>query len=75
MASTTDLQAGELIEAFEYLDELRESGRTNMYAAPGYLQQELAWDRNAALEATKLWMNTFDRKLAVEDRVSKALAA
>jgi hypothetical protein len=71
---TTELQLGELIEAFEYLDELRESGRTNMFGAASYIHDELCWEKNEALEALKLWMETFDHEQTVEERVAKALS-
>jgi hypothetical protein len=70
----TELTKEELTEAFEYLDELRESGRTNMFGAPAYVEDELGWSESEAREATKFWMATFDRKSSVEDRVKNALA-
>lgn len=72
VSAPTDLQADELTEAFEYLDELRESGRTNMFGAAGYVVDELGWARNEAVQATRMWMETFDHDLSVEQRVAKA---
>ena len=46
---------------FEYLDELRESGETNMYGARPYLQDmfpELG-DKDDAEAVLKEWMATF----------------
>lgn len=63
-----------LTEAFEYLDELRESGRTNMFAAPMFVRDELGWDKGEATAATKLWMNTFSLE-PVEARIAEALAS
>ena len=68
----TELQAGELFEAFEYLDELRESGRTNMFAAASFLENEMCWDRREAREAVRLWMDTFGHDASLEQRVAKA---
>ncbi len=68
-----ELDRDALFEAFEYLDELRESGRTNMFGASNYIISELGWDRNEAREATTLWMETFSNA-SVEERVGMALA-
>jgi uncharacterized protein with beta-barrel porin domain len=64
-----------LTEAFEYLDELRESGRTNMMAGAQYLQIECGWDRAEARKAHAAWMTTFSRDLSVAERVAKAAAS
>ena len=46
-------------EYFEYLDQLRESGVTNMFGAVPYLQAEfpeLSSDRARASQVLQLWM-------------------
>ena len=46
-------------EYFEYLDQLRESGVTNMFGAVPYLQAEfpeLSFDRARASQVLQLWM-------------------
>lgn len=46
---------------FEYLDQLRESGETNMFGAVPYLQAEfpeLEHDRSRAVEILRAWMNS-----------------
>jgi hypothetical protein len=63
----------ELTEAFEYLDDLRESGVTNMFGASSYVVSVLGWPRTEARSATQLWMQTFSNK-TVSDRVEEALA-
>lgn len=47
----------------EYLDDLRESGKTNMYGAAPYLQKEFPGlnDREAR-EVLTYWMETFDER-------------
>jgi hypothetical protein len=70
----SDLTRQELVEAFEYLDQLRESGQTNMWRARDYVVRELAWPKHEAGEATKLWMRTFSAA-SVDDRVTQALAS
>jgi hypothetical protein len=49
----------ELLEYFEYLDILRESGETNMFGAGPYLQEEFALTRCEARQVLSEWMQTF----------------
>lgn len=74
MADATELGEQALLEGFEYLDELRESGRTNMFGAVAYVRDELAWEKDEAMAVVRLWMNTFS-DATVAERVAKALAA
>lgn len=49
----------QLEEYFEYLDQLRESGVTNMFGAVPYLQaefSELSFDWVRASQVLQLWM-------------------
>lgn len=71
MAEHTEDQ---LYEAFEYLDELRESGVANMFGASTYVQRDLGYDRNEARSVSLLWMEFFDSKSTMKERVEKALA-
>ena len=43
----------------EYLDELRESGETNMFGAGSYLESEFFISKIEAHTILKYWMNTF----------------
>jgi hypothetical protein len=43
-------------EYFEYLEELRKSGETNMFGAAPYLQQEFGLDRREARAILMEWM-------------------
>jgi hypothetical protein len=43
----------------EYLDELRESGETNMFGAGSYLRDEFGLDRKEASSILSYWMETF----------------
>ena len=45
-----------LSEYFEYLDELRLSGETNMFGAGEYLQREFGLDRREARDILMTWM-------------------
>ncbi len=46
-------------EHLDYLDELRESGVTNMFGAGSYLQDKFELDKNEAKEILLYWMKTF----------------
>ena len=43
----------------DYLDTLRESGVTNMYGAPAYIEQAFDLDRRNAKKIVQYWMDTF----------------
>jgi len=70
--AVTELGAEALAEAFEFLDDLRESGETNMFGATAYVVDYLGWCRESARAATVAWMETFSGK-PVEERVAAAL--
>ena len=61
---------------FVYLDELRESGETNMFGAPSYVASMFGVDKKTAMEVTYAWMKTFgDGTKTVDERVALAEAA
>ena len=45
-----------------YLDELRESGATNMWGAGEYLEHEFCLARNESKTILIYWMNTFGER-------------
>lgn len=47
---------------YDYLDELRESGGTNMWAAARWLRNEFGFDKEEAREWLSAWMRDFDEK-------------
>ena len=53
-----------------YLDDLRDSGETNMFGAGEYIECEFGVSRNDARIILKYWMNSFgerkDRKTGKE---------
>ena len=73
----------ELMDAFEFLDGLRESGVTNMWGAPAYVEKRFPdWGGDKAGKAFLLWKETFVRDDGrdslpgdgcMEDRVLEAL--
>jgi len=75
IASAGGLTADELTEAFEYLDQLRASGRTNMWNASAYIVRELCWPPHEASEATVLWIRTYSRDVPVAQRVAQGIEA
>jgi hypothetical protein len=68
-----DLNKDELMEAFDYLDELRETGETNMFGAASYIISDLGWHRDAARAATLAWMETFDGFSTPKERAKRFL--
>jgi len=51
-------------EHLEFLDDLRESGATNMYGAPQYIEEAFGMDRTEAREVVSYWMRTFSVRRA-----------
>lgn len=49
-------------EVFVFLDELRESGETNMYGAGPYVEDEFDVDRRTARSLVVEWMETFSKR-------------
>lgn len=49
-------------EMLVYLDELRESGETNMLGAGPYLVQEFGLTRSESHEVLSYWMHTFSER-------------
>ena len=47
---------------FEYLNELRDSGITNMFGAAAYLVDEFGLSKKEAREILLAWMNSFTEK-------------
>ena len=52
------------LDYFEYLDELRESGETNMYGAGSYLADEFCLGPRKARGVLSEWMRTFSERHA-----------
>jgi hypothetical protein len=49
-------------EHLDYLDELRESGATNMFAASPYVERAFGIDRKEAMKILQYWMETFGQE-------------
>ena len=57
----------EFEEYFEYLDQLRESGVTNMFGATPYLVEEFGVDRSTARRILTEWMRSFSERHPQEE--------
>jgi hypothetical protein len=56
----------EWIEYYEYLEELRQSGVTNMFGASSYLQEEFDLGRREARKILCNWMENYDELIDKE---------
>lgn len=55
------MEENKMEKYFKYLDRLRQSGKTNMFGAVPYLQEEfpeLCFQRNKAAQVLKAWMDS-----------------
>lgn len=72
MVETKDYsEVKEMKEVFEYLDDLRVSGDTNMFGARPYIEEEFGFDKRKAGDLLSKWMKSFDGKSSVQERVKK----
>lgn len=56
----TDVEKREAwLEYLKYLDELRDSGVTNMFGAGAFLEREFDMDKASARKVLVYWMQTF----------------
>ena len=46
-------------DVYEYLDDLRDSGVTNMFGAARYIELDFGVTRDVSHKLLSLWMNTF----------------
>ena len=73
-ATPEGLTAEKLSECFDYLDDLRESGVTNMFGATPYVKRACKLTAPQAKEALMFWMRTFKPDVSPVDRARTALA-
>lgn len=64
MEMTTDEQFEK--EVFEYLDNLRESGITNMFGAAPYIEDAFEIGMPMARKLLRKWMDTFNDRHPTE---------
>ena len=65
----------ELTEYFQYLDELRQSGITNMWGASRYVEGVFGLTPQEASRVTSKWMTSFTPDKTPAERAKEALAA
>lgn len=53
-------------EYYVYLEDLRQSGVTNMFGAAPYLQEEFGLNKKEAREILANWMTNYDKLLEKE---------
>jgi len=63
-----DYDFEQLVETFEYLDSLRDSGAVNMFGAASYVAEDLGHDKATARSLVAMWMKSYDVEKSVEDR-------
>ena len=51
-------------DVFEFLDDLRDSGETNMYGAGPYIVEEFGVNKAEARVLLSAWMQTFSERHA-----------
>ena len=51
-------------QVFTYLDDLRESGVTNMYGAPSYVREEFGVGKREAMTLVSSWMRDFEARVS-----------
>jgi hypothetical protein len=71
MASKTKAEQ-ELAGHFAFLDDLRDSGVTNMFGARPYLMNEQGLDKETAGKVLSAWMKTYDGDKTPEQRAAEA---
>tara|TARA_R100000664_G_scaffold13144_1_gene21105 strand:- start:5499 stop:5714 length:216 start_codon:yes stop_codon:yes gene_type:complete len=49
-------------EVFLYLEELRESGETNMFGAAAYIQNEFNLDKKTSIKYLSDWMRSYNKQ-------------
>lgn len=57
-----DIPDDELEDYLEFLDDLRESGATNMFGAASWLENNYGISRDLAKQVLLYWMDTFGKR-------------
>jgi hypothetical protein len=68
------MEKEELASYFEFLDELRESGVTNMFGACPYIIKHFNISMDKASAVLGKWMNTFDDNKSALERAELCTA-
>lgn len=65
---STPISEGVVKQMHQFLNDLRDSGVTNMFGAAPYLQKEFGIDQKSAREVLANWMQSFSENLQYKDR-------
>ena len=57
----SDLDEETKQDVFNFLDDLRESGVTNMFGAAPYIQKEFGYSRLTSRKLLNVWMENFGK--------------
>ena len=60
-------------EYFSYLNDLRDSGATNMFGAGEYLERDFNLEKREVREILARWMRSFDEGISLNEFVGKEL--
>jgi hypothetical protein len=60
MPATIEKPEGYSVDHKEFLNDLRESGTTNMFGSPAYLAGAFGLDKRTARSYVSYWMETFE---------------
>ena len=69
---TPEAEHVKLIEAFEFLDELRDSGVTNMWGATPFIVSRFHYTYKKATEIHLMWIRSFDPEKTMDERLEVA---
>lgn len=67
-----DFTKDEIFHFFDYLDDLRSSGITNMFGATRFLTGAFGVSEREGSQILSAWMDTFDGKTVLAARVTRA---
>jgi aryl-alcohol dehydrogenase-like predicted oxidoreductase len=73
MSDVMDYDFDQLVEAFAYLDRLRETGLVNMFGSSNYVANDLGHDTATARSLVAMWMKSYDADKSVADRATAIL--
>ncbi len=72
MTTINDFQVLTVEAVFEFLDDLRESGTTNMFGAGPFVQDEFDTTKRGARTLVLAWMKTYNGESTAAERAAKA---
>jgi len=70
---TPEMEHEEIVAVFEFLDELRDSGVTNMFDSSSFIIEEFNVNKERARELLMMWAKSFDTESTMEQRMEVAL--